>query len=356
MQNNRMTKTLLGLILILAAAIMPAARVIRPPAKGEGLAARWQWAREQLRKDSGGGPALIVYAVDMGDLEHHCNRTKKSGQTLGSCLGLMPEKKGENRTFFLFRFSEKTNGKNMEGVRLELADNDSEAPAGKAPIYFLGTFSTAESTTLLKGFFARVKALKPAQKLLLAMAIHPNHDAVVPFLIRVAQRDDRPKIRRKAVFWLGLHPTDRAVQFLETILTSKGRDDAPRQAVESLGLNRHARATAVLLNLAAGDRRQAVRHDALFWLSNKVRQKMRAGMRNTESKDSSRSMRVCALTALAQIPGDSAGDKLAALARSSADPHLRGEAVFWLAQREDPRVLPIMKGILDPEKSPSPTG
>ena len=338
MPSKRAGSTLLGMAFILAATLLPAARIVTPPEKVNGLSARWQWALDHGRSHA----TIIVYASRLGDSDQrrHCGG-EKPGKRLGSLLGLAAEESGKKRTFFLFHNPAPESSRPGAFTKLDLAHADSRITPLKAPIYFLGTFPQAESVSLLTGLFKSVSEPDLARKLLLAVAVHPLHDMVVPFLIATAQQDKRESVRRKAVFWLGLHPTDRAVRFLEKLLESGGNDDAKKQAVASLGLNRHARATAVLLDRAEGRGPEDIREKALFWLSTKVRQALKTGAGSWKNRKKSD-----ALTALAQMPTESAGAKLAALARSNGDANLRGEAVFWLVQRNDPRALPIMREIL----------
>ena len=289
-----------------------------------------------------------MYAAKLGDKDHHHGYTKKPGQSLGSILGLPLEKSGEKRTFFLFRCPVQASSRSLECAGMELANADSVISTGDGPVYFLGTFSSTESAAFLKGLFKGARDSILAKKLLLATAIHPDHDIVVPFLIAVAKRDARPKIRYKAVFWLGLHPTSRAVRFLEALLNADREGKIGKQAVESLGLNRHARATAVLLDHAEHGSRESTRGDALFWLSNKVRQVILKGAKKHVNDSEAAKTKSTALTALALSPGKSTGEKLAELARSAADPRIKAEAIFWMAQRKDQRVLPIMREILSP--------
>ena len=117
----------------------------------------------------------------------------------------------------------------------------------------------------------------------------------------------------------------------------------------SLGLNRHARATAVLLDHAKRGSRESIRGDALFWLSIKVKQVVLPDAKKPGKSREAIQTKLTALTALALSPGKSTGDQLAELARSAADPRVRAEAIFWMAQRNDQQVLPIMRKILSPQ-------
>jgi len=53
-----------------------------------------------------------------------------------------------------------------------------------------------------------------------ALSQRPKNEGV-PALLRLAQNDADPEIRRKAVFWLGQSDDPRALNFFEQVLTGR---------------------------------------------------------------------------------------------------------------------------------------
>ncbi|HEX6558609.1 MAG TPA: HEAT repeat domain-containing protein, partial [Longimicrobiales bacterium] len=53
-----------------------------------------------------------------------------------------------------------------------------------------------------------------------------------------------------------------------------------------------------------------------------------------------------AVFALSQLKGDQSLDALMEVARNSKDPQVRKNALFWLSQKDDPRVLALFEEIL----------
>ncbi|MFH1843540.1 MAG: HEAT repeat domain-containing protein, partial [bacterium] len=103
-----------------------------------------------------------------------------------------------------------------------------------------------------------------------------------------------------------------------------------------------------LLDLAR-DRRydDEVRQSAIVWLSRFAGEKVTTGLvKLVDDDDEDLEVRETAIFALSQHSGENAVPQLTRIALENPHPQLREQALFWLAQNDDPRVLALFEEIL----------
>lgn len=89
------------------------------------------------------------------------------------------------------------------------------------------------------------------------------------------------------------------------------------------------------------------RKAAVFWLGQQASDRVTAELgRLADDTDEELEVREAAVFALSQQPGDRGTEALVRLATGSGDPRVRRRALFWLAQRDDPRALAVFEEIL----------
>ena len=88
-----------------------------------------------------------------------------------------------------------------------------------------------------------------------------------------------------------------------------------------------------------------VRKNAVFWLGQAAGDKTTAGLKSLLSDDDTE-IRKQAVFALSQLRGDQSVGALIDVVKTNKDPQVRKTALFWLAQKNDPRVLALLEDIL----------
>jgi HEAT repeat protein len=202
----------------------------------------------------------------------------------------------------------------------------------------------------------------------------------VPALTRIARSSAEPRLAAKATFWLGQIDDPRASQTLHQLVTDRGvSDDVKGQAVFVLGQHESADdqaflrsqfdalgtkklqdrvlmgvaqhggadAKAWLLGIVADSARPVeVRKQALFWAgqSEALTTSEIAALYGRLHDDA---MQRQAIFVLSQRDDSAATDALMHIARSDPDPDLRKQAMFWLGQKNDPRVAKFLADILE---------
>jgi HEAT repeat protein len=197
----------------------------------------------------------------------------------------------------------------------------------------------------------------------------------VPALIDIA-RNGTTSARGSASFWLGQSGDPRAIAELHRIIESSREDQRVRvQAIFSLAHGDNTRETefaylrgmyprlqseklkeAVLFGMSedrsagsswlidrARDSKEPleIRKSALFWAGQRELTPTRdlvGFYRNTRESE----LREHAVFVLSQRHDDAALNELMRIAREDGDKHMRARALFWLAQRDDPRVAKLI--------------
>ena len=147
---------------------------------------------------------------------------------------------------------------------------------------------------------------------------------------------------------LGIVDADQAVAFLGTVARGAASDRAARDAVFPMALADVDEVWRQLMELA---RDRAVpseaRKNALFWLGQEAATAATEGLSDVAmDEDEEQEVRDAAVFALSQRPKDEGLPVLMELARTAREGRTRRTAMFWLAQSDDPRVLPFFERIL----------
>jgi HEAT repeat protein len=230
-------------------------------------------------------------------------------------------------------------------------------------------------------------------------------------LLDVLNNDPSRSVREQAVFWLGQVHSDRAAAALEEIATSSPDMDLRAKAIHALHEHGSSRAAALLRRLAeSAQTPENVREQAIFWIGQRRSQENADFLRSLFAKTRDDEMQKKILFSLSQmrgfgndrwllaialdtensadlrghalwtagqagIPGSelvtvydrlsdqevkekliwvmsesrdrAATDKLIEIAQKDPNREMRKKALFWLGQKNDPRVRQILIDILN---------
>lgn len=114
-------------------------------------------------------------------------------------------------------------------------------------------------------------------------------------------------------------------------------------ALAAIAMHESPRAEQILERFATGNATQHVRGEAVFWLAQVGGRRGFDVARKLANDDPDREVRKKAVFALTQSKEPEVFDALAAIARNHPDPPTRSDALFWLGQHERQRALPILR-------------
>lgn len=119
-----------------------------------------------------------------------------------------------------------------------------------------------------------------------------------------------------------------------------------RGAVAALGMHRGAGEVEALAGLARKHAGGRVRGDALFWLAQRAGEKAVGTITEAIDKDPDTDVKKRAVFALSQLPKDESVRLLIQVARTNRNPVVRKQAFFWLGQSREPAALDFLEDIL----------
>lgn len=187
--------------------------------------------------------------------------------------------------------------------------------------------------------------------------IHECDCANGPARVRLTVRDGRIVDMRVRVgaSWrgqgsdqdLGEIDADEVVTFFLDQVEGSGHramDDAIFAASIARGFDEWAR----IVDIARNDEMsQDVRESAIFWLGQAASERATADLvAIVDDDDTELELREHAIFALSQRHADECLPALTRVAQNSRHPQLREQALFWMAQHDDPRVVDLFEEIL----------
>jgi hypothetical protein len=233
----------------------------------------------------------------------------------------------------------------IEGARVDRIRTlapDCNIDAGGVPFHWLKGVRPAESVALLRGMVKGGDRLADAA--LSAIAAHAGAEADQA-IEALAAVDQPESVRTRAVFWLGRRG-DRSIAALRKLLAGDTSDKVRERAAQALAMTRRAEAIEAVATAARDDRSPHVRGQALFWLAHEAGKKAEGPIGQALTKDPDRDVRRRAVAALYQMPNRDGVPMLIDVARTSHDPEVRKQAMFWLGQSKDPRAVAFFEQVL----------
>lgn len=148
------------------------------------------------------------------------------------------------------------------------------------------------------------------------------------------------------VRWLTGVAPADSVGVLASFLTGDDPNKLADGALSALAMHRDQPALERLLAAARDGATVHVRGQALFWLAQRAGDKAVGAITDAIAKDPETEVKKRAVFALSQLPKDEGVPLLIQVARTNANPAVKKQAMFWLGQSRDPRALTFFEQIL----------
>jgi HEAT repeat protein len=133
---------------------------------------------------------------------------------------------------------------------------------------------------------------------------------------------------------------------LQRLLREEQNPDIRQKLAFDISINSDPAGIDLLITMAKSDADAHVRGQALFWLAQKAGKKATATLKAAIENDPEFEVKKKAVFALSQLPKDESIPQLVHIADTNSNPAIRKEAIFWLGQTNDPRALDYLEAIL----------
>jgi HEAT repeat protein len=253
----------------------------------------------------------------------------------------------ELRKKAVFLLSQKR-GDAVTPTLLEVARNDPSTEVRGDAIQWLSQSRSDAAIPALDSVLFQSKDSDIRKKALFALSQLSRDERARAALRRAAESDQMPSdVREDAIFWLGQGRTVD-LDFFKELFRKTPNVDLRKKITFSVSQHDSPEATAWLLAMAK-DRSYDidVRKDAIFWLSQRRSTDMNALQSIYDGARDDTEIQKQVIFAYSQRRESAAVDKLMAIAKSDPSIAMRKEAIFWLGQKNDPRVKQFLRDLIN---------
>ena len=248
----------------------------------------------------------------------------------------------------VFLLSQKRSSE-TEDLLIDAIRNDPSRSVREQAVFWLGQVRTDRAATALEEIVT-----SSAEVDLRTKAVHALHetgsDRAIGVLRRLAENAQTPEsVRDQAIFWLGQRRSAENAEFLRTLFGRLGRggqnDELRKKVLFSLSQMRGVGNDRWLLGVATDTTySEEVRGHAL-WTAGQ------AGIPGSDlaslyDRIADADVKEKLIWVLSESRDRVATDKLIEIAQRDPDVEMRKKALFWLGQKNDPRVRQILTDIL----------
>ena len=165
-------------------------------------------------------------------------------------------------------------------------------------------------------------------------------------LEQIASSSASRHTREQAAFWLGVQRGHDGFLALKSL---ENKSTEPRSGRSSPSISRRIPIEAAedeLLHMAKFDPDAKVRGQALFWIAQKAGKRATQALTDAIQNDPETDVKKRAVFALSQLPKEESVPQLIHVADTNSNLAVRKEAFFWLGQSQDPRALAYLEQVL----------
>jgi HEAT repeat protein len=229
---------------------------------------------------------------------------------------------------------------------LDVARNDPSTDVRGEAIYWLSQAKGEQAIPALDSVLFSSSDLELRKKALFALS-EQRDDRARQSLRRAAEDEKMPEdIRGDAIFWLG---QNRVVdlEYFKTFFRKTRNEDLRNRILTSVGQSRAPEASAWLIEVARDKSfTTETRKQAIFWAAQRrtVDLDQLSALYDQSRGDTDFQQHLLFIYSERREPA--AVDKLMAIAKSDPNSELRKQALFWLGQKNDPRVRQFLRDLI----------
>ena len=244
----------------------------------------------------------------------------------------------------------------------------------------LGSVPAREASEYFFSLVPQLETSSGKDRILLPAVLADDSPVIAPLIALARDTARLERTRKNAMVWLGMFGDSTARQYLHTVIESANEDREIRShAIFSLAngdppetefaylralyarLDDDKLKESVLFGMAQGEEpgsrwlieraldtreRIKLRKNALFWAGQSEATRITELVRVYRTTVTDEDLRDHAIFVLSQRSEDAAIQALIAIAKEDPDKKARGKALFWLAQKNDPRVTKLIADLV----------
>ena len=236
-----------------------------------------------------------------------------------------------------------------ETILIDVVRNDPSRSVREQAVFWMGQVHTDRAATALEEIATASPDMGLREKAIFALHEQGSGRGAA-LLRRLAESSDTPEsVREQAIFWLGQRRSSENAEFLRGLFDKLGKgernDDLKKKVLFSLSQMRGVGNDRWLLNIALDTSNSEDLRGHALWTAGQ------AGIAGSElasmyDRLTDSEVKEKLIWVLSESKDREATDKLVDIAQRDRDREMRKKALFWLGQKNDPRVQKILIDIL----------
>lgn len=187
---------------------------------------------------------------------------------------------------------------------------------------------------------------EPHGTAVMALGLHASPLADKALEQLIISGDSSRRLRDEAAFWLGSQRARAGYLLVQNHIRTHPDARFREHLTFVISESHEPESLGELLRVAKEDRESRVRGQALFWLAQRAGQTAEAAITAAMENDPDLQVKKKAIFALSQLPREEGVPLLIKYADSHPNRAIRKEAIFWLGQSGDPRALDYLEKLL----------
>jgi HEAT repeat protein len=248
----------------------------------------------------------------------------------------------------VFLLSQKESSE-TEDLLIDVVRNDPSQQVREQAVFWMGQVHTEKAASALEEIATSSKDLALREKAIFALSEQGSSRGAA-LLRRFAESTDTPEsVREQAIFWLGQRPSAENAEFLRSLFGRLGKsernDEVRKKILFSLSQMRGFGNDRWLLGIALDNANSEDLRGHALWTAGQ------AGIPGSDlvsiyDKLTDPQVKEKLIWVLSESRDRAASDKLVEIAQKDPDREMRKKAIFWLGQKNDPRIRQILMDII----------
>ena len=233
-------------------------------------------------------------------------------------------------------------------ILLGAARNDPDVEVRRQAVFWLSQVHSERALTALDSILHQSTDEEVQEKAIFALA-NTNTEKGNATLRAYAQSNAPDELRAKAVFWLGQSSrrSPENTAFLQSLFNKTNSEEIQNAVIQAMSETPGDEGAKWMLGIVQ-DPKQSVetRKKALFWAGQRHQMDINTLLALYPKLDD-QELKEHFIFVLSERRETAAADKLIDIAKNDKDVEMRKKALFWLAQKNDPRAKQLLMEIIN---------